>query len=329
MNLRLFKFLLVAAISVATNLFYSSCESISKEKGRVFYTMTLEDSVVLDLPLLRFQEFNDTMYAYDYYEKSIVLLDSGFKVQDRLGSFGDGPKENLLVRNYKILPNGLAAIFDVEKNTFKIQDFNDSVYVYQKFDFDIEGGLYWDRETLFTMSLRDKLKFDFAMFSTNSGINQPIEAINNLFGEDYSGLIYQGKLLSNEKKIVFTSYFSSFWFVMDQKTGEVQSGSYLHDYEQPKVLDNGSMVMLEDAPELVYDSFMNENEVFIISNVGHKDFPDQRIMDIYDLDFNYLRSYPLPNLNFTTPDEGFYLGTGSIAVLYEDILYFFKMNEVD
>lgn len=316
----------MAVIFSAIVSFLASCTSQNEPKKRVFYPVSLTDSLTLDLPLLRFQEFDGKMYAYDFYDKRIVQIDSNFQVIKQLGSFGDGPKENLLVREYQVLSNDLVAIVDVDKNTFKIQSFEDSVYFYQKFDFDIEGGAYLEDSVLLTMAMEDRLRLNFAHYSIGNSRKEPISALNDLFQEDYSGLIYQGKLLSNKERIVFTSYFSSFWFVLDKKSGEVQFGKYLHDYEKPKVLDEGGIVMLEDAPELIYDSFMTPNEILIISNVGHTDYPDQRILDVYDLEFNYLRSYPLPNLNDTTPDEVFTFKESEVVILYEDKLFFFQIE---
>lgn len=316
----------IGTIFVATNFVFTACESKNKEKTRVFNAISLQDSVILDFPLIRFQEHYGKMYAYDYYNKSIVQVDKRFEVIDRLGSFGDGPKENLLVRNYEVLPSRLVAIFDVEKNTFKIQDFQDSVYLYQKFDFAIEGGVYLEDSSLFTVSIEDKSRLNFAKYSIEESQSQPIKVINDLFQEDHSALIYQGKILSNRDKLIFTSYFSSFWFVFDKNNSGVKFGSYLQDYQKPNVLEVGNMMMLEDAPELIYDSFISDNRIFIISNIGHVDYPDQRILDIYDLEFNYLKSYPLPNLNDTTPDEGFSVSGSNVAILYEDKLFFFKLN---
>ncbi|WP_439475053.1 hypothetical protein [Algoriphagus formosus] len=316
----------IAAVLVAIVSFLASCTSPNEPRNRVFYPTLLRDSLTLDLPLLRFQEFDGKIYAYDFYDKRIVQIDSQFQVIKQLGSFGDGPKENLLVRDYQVLSSGLVAIFDVDKNTFKIQSFEDSVYLYKKFDFDMEGGAYWRDSVLLTMAMEDRLRLNFAYYSIGNSRKEPISALNDLFQEDYSGLIYQGKLLSSKERLVFTSYFSSFWFVLDKESGKVQSGKYLHDYEKPKVLDEGGIVMLEDAPELIYDSFMTSDEILIISNIGHIDYPDQRILDVYDLEFNYLRSYPLPNLNDTTPDEVFSFKESEVVVLYEDKLYFFQIG---
>jgi hypothetical protein len=71
---------------------------------------------------------------------------------------------------------------------------------------------------------------------------------------------------------------------------------------------------------------MTSDEILIISNVGHVDYPDQRILDVYDLEFNYLRSYTLPNLNDTIPDEVFSFKESEVVVLYEDKLFFFQIE---
>jgi hypothetical protein len=321
----IFKFAVI--LFVTAIFFLLGCSSKESKKERLFSSIVLEDSISLDLPLLRFQKYQNGFYAYDFSEKSIVKLDSEFNLIDRLGSWGDGPKENLLIRNYKILDEDLVAIFDVEKNTFKIQDFKDSVYVYKKFDFNIHGGIYTDSTSIIISRISDKMRMEFLRTNLNSSETEILLEINNFFVEDYSGLTFEGKINELDGKIYFTSYFSSFWFIYDIHTKEIKSGKYIYDYNKPKVLDTGGMVMLEDAPELIYDSFISSRYMFIVSNLADRNYPDQRILDIYDIgNFEYLQSFPLPNLNDTSPDEGFYIDDSKIAILYEDKVYFFKLS---
>lgn len=300
------------------------CSKDQSNQSRIISKLTLIDSVALDSPLLRFQFSDKNLYGYDYYEKSIIRLDKDFSVLSKLGSWGDGPKENLLVRNYEILEDEKIAIFDVEKNTFKIQDFNDSVYLYKKFDYNILNGAYLD-SVVIVSKFSEKNSIGFDLFNLNNFEYTPIDPLNKLFNEDYSGLIYEGNLTHVGNKIYFTSYFSSFWFIYDVISKDLQSGSYLQNLKNPKVFDNGSIMMLENATEIIYDSFFSDDLIYIISNVGEKDYSDQRFLDIYDINnFEYIKSYPLPNINETTPDEGFYMGSDKVGILYEDKIFIFK-----
>ena len=112
--------------------FFSSCES-ENGQTRIFEDITIIKSIDLDPPLIRISSEGEDFYGYFYHEKQLIKLNSDFEAIESLGGFGDGPKENLLVRNYQVLEDGKIALFDTEKNTFKIQDFLDSVYYYHKF----------------------------------------------------------------------------------------------------------------------------------------------------------------------------------------------------
>lgn len=300
------------------------CAKDPSTRSRVISELTLIDSVALDSPLLRFQFSNNKIYGYDFFEKSIVRLDNNYSVLAKMGSFGVGPKENLLVRNFEIIENEKIAVFDVEKNTFKIQDFYDSVYFYRKFDYNILNGAYLDSVVIVSkFSEKNSMGFDF--FNLNTFEYTPIDPLNKLFNEDYSGLIYEGKLTHVGNKIYFTSYFSSFWFIYDVITKDLKTGTYLQKLKNPSVFDNGSIMMLENANEIIYDSFFSDYLIYIISNVGEKGYSDQRFLDIYDINnFEYIKSYPLPNFNETTPDEGFYIEGNKFGILYEDEIYTFK-----
>ncbi len=311
-------------VMIIANFLLVGCSNDPSDKSRIMSKLSLVDSISLDSPLLRFQFSEEKIYAYDFYEKSIVKLNRDYSVLSKMGSWGDGPKENLLVRNFEILEDEKIAVFDVEKNTFKIQDFKDSVYFYKKFNYNILNGAYLDSVVIISR-FSDKNSMGFEIFNLKSFEYKPINHLNQLFDEDYSGLIYEGKLTRLNNKIYFTSYFSSFWFIYDVFSEKLETGSYLQKLKNPSVFDNGSIMMLEDAIEIIYDSFISDDFIYIISNVGEKGYLNQRFLDIYDIkNFDYIESYPLPNFNEATPDEGFYIEDNKIGILYEDKIYIFK-----
>lgn len=308
-------------------LILASCDFQDGKEGRSFSNLSLLESIELDKPYLRFQFEDESFYTYDFSTKQIILLNQDFEELKSLGSQGDGPKENLLVRDYFILDEDRVGLFDVEKNTYKIQDFEDSVYFYHKFSKNIQKGALINDHEVVIGSFGNHVKLEFDIFDFKTNEYSPIQKVNDFFSEENSGLIYEGQLKVENGKMYFMSYFSSFWFIYDLKDGTVKSGTYWFEYENPKVLDLGGAVMLDNAPELFYDSFFFKNQIVIITNFGDKEFPDQRILDFYSLDdFEYIKSIPLPNLNEATPSEGFHINENKIGIRYEDKLYFFELN---
>jgi hypothetical protein len=309
-------------------LFVSGCKiGGDNKKEREFKNLHQIEKIALDLPLMRFQAYRDFVFAYEYSNKSLFKLNPSFQVIDTLGGWGDGPKENLLVRNYHVFSDYKAAIFDTEKSTFKIQDFSDSVYYYHKFTKNVERGVFLNEDLLITLSSGSKMKLEFDFFDIKKSEFIPIKNINKLYDLDYSFLIHEGKLLQNKNTVVFTPYFSDQWFTFNSETGELNVGKYLKEFPIPQVKQIGDGFMLDEAPDLIIDSFILGNYLAIISNVGEKKLGENRILDLYSLsDLSYSHSYVLPDLNDAIPDDGFVLRDSKIGIVYEDELVIFELQ---
>ncbi|MEB2775885.1 hypothetical protein SYJ56_11245 [Algoriphagus sp. D3-2-R+10] len=304
-----------------------SCKSSGDSPERIFSNVSLLDSIELELPLRRIMYNEGNYYSYDYYSKSILKHDNNFKIIDTLGKRGEGPTENLLVRNFQPLDPDKIMIFDTQKHSYKVQDFSDSVYLYHKFMTPVERGVALDESLLIIIAGLTDYKLGFSFYDLNNSESESIEKINVLFDEENSGLIYDGKLLNEGKYVVHTSYFANHWFVFNTLNSELNVGSYRYEFENPKVLDIGGGVMLENAPELITDAFLHGSRLFVISNVGEREHPEQRVLDMYDLETtNYLNSYLLPKLQESAPSEGFYRDSNRIGLRYEDFLYFLQLD---
>ena len=184
-----------------------------------------------------------------------------------------------------------------------------------------------DDQRFLIWSKANKSRIEFNYYDLNQNQYYPINNINSYFDSDNSALVYEGKVLLNENEVLYTSYFANFWFKYNINSDEISIGKYIHDYPLPKVLEVGDGVMLDDAVELIVDSFIYKEKLMIISNFGERKFPEQRILDIYDImSMQYEKSYLLPKLFETAPDEGFLFKDGQIGILYEDLVAIFKLK---
>ncbi|UJP65456.1 hypothetical protein [Mongoliitalea daihaiensis] len=307
----------------------TSCKrnSSASRYGRIFNQIEFIDSLFLDLPIYRIQYDHGHVFGYYFPDKSIYKLNEKFEILDSLGRWGDGPKENLMIRNYQVIHENKLKIFDSEKNSFKIQDFKDSVYFFHKFSKNLYGGFHLDDQRFLIWSKANKSRIEFNYYDLNQNQYYPINNINSYFDSDNSALVYEGKVLLNGNEVLYTSYFANFWFKYNINSDEISIGKYIHDYPLPKVLEVGDGVMLDDAVELIVDSFIYKEKLMIISNFGERKFPEQRILDIYDImSMQYEKSYLLPKLFETAPDEGFLFKDGQIGILYEDLVAIFKLK---
>jgi hypothetical protein len=309
-------------------LFVSGCKIGGNNKEeRKFKNLQQVEKITLDLPLIRFQPYGDFVFAYEYSNKCLFKLNPSFEILDTLGGWGDGPKENLLVRNYQIFADYKAAIFDTEKSTFKIQDFSDSVFYYHKFTKNVERGVFLNEDLLLTLSSGSKMKLEFDFFDIKKSEFIPINNINKIYDIDYSFLIHEGKLLQSKNTVVFTPYFSDQFFTFNSETGELNVGKYLKEFPSPQVKQIGDGFMLDEAPDLIIDSFILGNYLAIISNVGERKIGENRILDLYSIsDLSYCHSYVLPQINDAIPDDGFILNDSKIGIVYEDELVIFELE---
>ena len=304
-----------------------SCKSSGDPPIRTFSTITLLDSIELELPLRRIMYQQGKYYSYDYYSKSIIKHDQNFHSIDTLGANGEGPGENLMVRNYQPFELDKLMIFDTQKHSYKVQDFSDSVYFYHKFMTPVDRGVAINQSLLITIASLPDIKLGFSYYDLNSLKSESIEKINTLFDQENSGMVYEGKLLIEENFVVHTSYFANHWFVYNAINKDLKVGAYRYEFELPKVLEFGGGVMLDNAPELIADSFLHGTKLYVISNVGERAYPEQRVLDIYDLETTeYITSYILPKLQGSAPSEGFYIENDRIGLRYEDYLYFLQLD---
>lgn len=308
-------------------LFVIGCSNRTEEK-RVFGEILLMDSVLIERPLKRFESYGEYFYCYDYFNKSLIKLDKELHPQASLGKWGEGPKENFMVRNFHILDENKLSIFDTEKHTFKIQDFEDSVYFYKKFSVPVERGVQLDDTSLILVATEKGIKLSYFLHSLKEDSYNVIEKINDLFNEENSALIYEGKILENNGFLIHTSYFSDLWFTYDPEHNILEKGSYIYDFEKPKVLNIGGGAMLDNAPLLIADAIIFQDRLAIVSNVSDRNNSDNRVLDIYDIESKaYLKSFILPNLNQTKASEGFSFSENKIGLLYEDKIYLFELKQ--
>ena len=320
---------LARVISICFLILYTtiSCKPSGDPPIRTFSTITLLDSIELEMPLRRIVYKEEKYYSYDYYSKSIFKHDQNFHIIDSLGAKGEGPSENLMVRNYQTFDLDKLMIFDTQKHSYKVQDFSDSVYLYHKFMTPVDRGVAINESLLITIASLPDLKLGFSFYDLNSLESESIEKINLLFDQKNSAMVYEGKLLIEENYVVHTSYFANHWFVYNTINKDLKVGAYRYEFELPKVLEFGGGVMLDNAPELIVDSFLRGTKLYVISNVGERAYPEQRVLDIFDLaTTEYITSYILPKLQDSAPSEGFYIENDRIGLRYEDYLYFLTLN---
>ena len=133
---------------------------------RKIYSVDVADSFSIEAPLKRFKFQYPNFYSYN---KQLHKHDLNFKVINSLGGEGDAPFENRVVLNYSILSEDRVGIFDSDKKSYKIQDWNDSVHFYFKANKNFGRGIVLNDSSIFLSFSYDEMKLGFAICNTRDG----------------------------------------------------------------------------------------------------------------------------------------------------------------
>ena len=199
-------------------LLLAQCEVQSNDFiDRRIYSVEVVDSFGMDTPLKRFVYKKPFFYAYNFYSKQIQKHNRGFEMVNAMGGEGDAPFENRVILNYAILDcEDRLGIFDSDKNTYKIQDWNDSIFLYLKIDRNFDRGVVLSDSTIFISYTYDNdMKLGFAIINSTDGTYFELMNFNKEFSEPTSSFIYEGKLVKFGDKVYSFSYLFNEFFVFD------------------------------------------------------------------------------------------------------------------
>lgn len=263
-------------------------------------------------PLKRFQlnPYERGFLAYQFSKKQIVHMDESFKIVKRMGSEGDAPYENRMILNYQILDKDWIAIFDTEKNTFKIQNWQDSVQKFFKFPEKFERGvLVNDSLIVYTFFDSDDVRMRFATRLVNENYQfQLVKQLNLLIDEPLSGFIYEGNLAKSDDYIynfsgLYTEFLRLNYHTM--KSEKLNYGVY-KNFQKPEIISIAGGYFSANNPEITRHATISQGKIFVLSNVSNSDFGNNKVIDVYrELDFEYQYSYTLENLMDFSPLEIF------------------------
>jgi hypothetical protein len=303
-------FLKNAKFILGVFLVISSCTPQSEDiVSRVFSEIQTYEEITFKDPLKRFKSYDDFFSSYNFYTKAIYKHGRNFETIDTLGKEGDAPYENRMVLNYSILNDSTLAIFDSEKNTFKIQDWNDSVYFYHKFQRNFERGeLLNDSILVITEARGSRYKMGFGYVNLYTNEYSSMKFANDVLNEELSFFTYEGIIIADGSDIYSFSYnYTDFLKIsLDDSMISKLNYGYPLEKKKPEVFEINGGFMTGDNPQYIMDAHIDEKFIWILSNVSEKGFENNRILDVYLKEgFLYLKSYVLPNIDNDPPSEMF------------------------
>ena len=285
---------------VFTFLLFLGCGVESENTiDRKLYSIEVVDSFLINDPFKRFTFQAPFFYSYNFYSKQLHKHDMNFVVLDSLGGEGDAPHENRVVLNYKVLTQERVGIFDSDKNTYKIQDWNDSVHFYFKMNKTFDRGVVLNDSSVLMSYTYDKdVKLGFAISDVKNDLYSELEDVTKELYEPVSSFIYEGKLVKDGNDVYSFSYLYSNFFkigLLDSSVTRLDYG-YDFDIDKPKVFEISGGYLADDNPTYVVDAIVGHDYIYVLSNYPIRGFSDNRVLDVYDKrGFKYLRSHVIPN----------------------------------
>jgi hypothetical protein len=296
------------------------------EIKRIKKEITIVDKTPILEAWKRFQpnKYENGFLAYDFNKKRLVKLDDNFEFLEALGAEGDSPTENRMILNFQQLDRDWVAIFETEKNTFKIQNWQDSVKVYFKFPERFERGvLIGDSLIYYTFFDGKDVRLRFASRNTKKDFDfESLSQLNELVDEPVSGFIYEGAVSASKDFFYnFSGLYTEFVRInLISGASEKLNYGIRPNTSKPKVLEVAGGYYAPNNPIITIDAKIHNGLIYTLSNVSTSDFGKKRVIDVYqEIDFKYLYTFSLEKLGEFYPTEIF---------LDSEYLYVLQENEI-
>lgn len=291
---------------------------------------------------------SDSILIIDNTINQVFLFDDDLNLINGYLKQGDGPGEHVGVKRFFFTSGFSYSTFDHSQQLFRIFDRNDSVLVFNKFDGDIwvdDMVQINDSIYLFPENFQDEYSFVVKNLINNEILFKynVLDLLSGVVSDDAlkqlpydKNLIFEGYFSKGDgDEIVYTSNKTGLFFVFNS------SGKFLYTKRTIDKLPLPKFGKKEIAPgyflhEVVPDfrgnksRAINENFVFILSNILLPSYYGRRPIDIYSVNSGeYLFSFFVPNLNDGQESVEIAVIGNLLYVLYENstiVKYELKRN---
>jgi hypothetical protein len=302
-----------------------------KKDERYIENLSLIDSIYIPDPLAKYKFSGDKFYALNRFKQTIVSLDENFNVVKELGGKGDAPELNKLIIDYFPLNDNSVLIIDPDKNDIKIQDFNNQLTVYRKFDFTIDKAAPINDKKIIIAHSKDEStdsRMNFSIWDIEKDSIFSLKNLSEYVNYPFSNLIADGQFIVDDSKrsILYFQYFHDHMLEINNDN-QISKIDFIRQVKVPKGVDEGGWKFLDDSTPRQISAYLSNNIAFVISNIPEKQDRGKRVLDLYNIEkLRYLKSFILPKLNSTSPkdivfhDNRYYLS-------YEDKIYILKEDK--
>lgn len=209
---------------------------------------------------------NNKIYALNYYEQEILVLNLDGDVISKYGGQGDSPKRNHGIRYFNLNKDESITIVDVQKNTLSKITENDSLLFFKKFNSLINcGGQLNENTSIISHYNNEFLNLRKIKFDDNE--EEVLKLDNKLYPKtEYSNLAYEGSFYTkDENNLFYVPYYNP--NIIHIKENEVEYFQTIYNLEPVKYTKSGNMLINESVPHY-YDITFDNDKILILSKYG-------------------------------------------------------------
>lgn len=236
----------------------------------------------LETRVSRFNVEGDWIYMVDYINQSIAGLKDG-KEMFSVGSKGEGPKENLSIGFFDVdLSDSVISIIDIGQNAIKQITFNKSLQNYYKTDYLISRGVKIDDSNfLISTTQSDLQQLKFVIININNGEKKELTKVNELFKEEYSGLLYDGFLIRANDKNYYVCYQSNLFICFNDNGDLIFKSKTIIEPRSAEIIKRGAFI-IPHGVITVLDIDVDDQYLYVLSSVKEAKEGDFLSIDCYN-----------------------------------------------
>ena len=254
-------------------------------------------------PVCLFTDGPDYWIA-DGKNQTVFKVDKEGHIKAKYGRMGGAPAENQRIKDIYIKGDSLG-IIDNAKDVIKYMSLlgKDSVIFYQKFYDHIDRGKFLNNSLIaISNSEDDDLLINITDYAGQRLHVTSLKEITH-YEDESIDLVYEGEFTRMNKNgyFVYFTYRQSFLVCFDS-TGKVQYTSHTIDLfppPKPAFEKYGEFTMHTVDPDIMVNlkADLNDNYLYILSNVIARKNKDKRALDVYNVsNGEYVHSIRVPVL---------------------------------
>jgi len=269
-------------IVVAVIIYNNYSNDIYNDESERNYTHKLKQTKKINLKnnLRNPTIIKNKIYALNYYDQEILILDFNGNIINKYGGEGESPKKNQGIRYFNLNKDESVSIIDIKKNTLSQISHTDSLLFFRKYNSLINCGGQLNEDT-FVISHYNNEFLDFRKNKLDNIEEEILNLDHNLFpNTEFSNIAYEGSFYSmGENDLFYIPYYNS--NMIHIKENEIEYFQTIYNPDPVKYTQSENMVFNESVPHY-YDVAFDKNQILILSKYGfQKNSKAYMVVDFY------------------------------------------------